>query len=194
MLSTELTLLRPAVPLHPLLSNGNKRNRRTTIVGGAPGTVRSWRNKGARVPQAQRGRPWAWRLGGGDSAGGGAMAAGQPGRVLGGGIWWGLHPEPGVREACQHSTRWVPTSSNQNGREASTSSLLHRPWWFLFYTYTHTGTLPLWQRSARGLPNHFLPGHTTKLHFLAMWLSSSQWNRSASMYVASRPGLGKFLT
>lgn len=86
MLSTELTLLRPAVPPHPLLSNGNKRNRRKIIVGGALGTVGSWRNKGARVPKAQWGHPWAWCLGGGDNAGGGARAAGQLGRVLGVGI------------------------------------------------------------------------------------------------------------
>lgn len=86
MVSTELILLGTAVPPHPPLPSRNSRNRRKTIAGGAPGTVESWRNKGARVPKALWGHPWAWGLGGGDDVGGGARAAGQPGRASGRGV------------------------------------------------------------------------------------------------------------
>lgn len=57
-----------------------------TIAGQVPGTVGSWRNKGEGVPEARGGHPWAWHLGGGDDAGGGARAAGWPGRGSGGGV------------------------------------------------------------------------------------------------------------
>lgn len=70
----------------PLLSSGNRRNRRRTIAGAAPGTVGSWRNKGAEVPEASWGPPWASCLEDGDNAGGDAKVAGQPGRGSGGGV------------------------------------------------------------------------------------------------------------
>lgn len=56
------------------------------MVGGAPGTAGSWRNKRAGGPEIQWGQPWAWHLGGVDNAGGDARAAGQPGRVSGGDV------------------------------------------------------------------------------------------------------------
>ena len=80
--SMGLTTAHP--PSVPLPSSGNSRNRRT-IGTGAPGTVRSWRNKRAEVPEARWVRPWVWCPGGGDDAGGYAGAAGRPGQGSGGG-------------------------------------------------------------------------------------------------------------
>ncbi|CAK7293673.1 hypothetical protein VULLAG_LOCUS3505 [Vulpes lagopus] len=84
MLGTALILLRPHPHCFPV--GENRRNRRRTIAGAAPGTVGSWRNKGVEVLEASWGPPWASCLEDGDNAGGDAKVAGQPGRGSGGGV------------------------------------------------------------------------------------------------------------
>ena len=86
-----------------------------TIGSGAPGTAGSWRSKRAEEPEAQWVGPWAWRLGGEDSANGGAGATGQPGRGSGRGGRGGLHPGPGAERRVSIQPGEFPAALSKTG-------------------------------------------------------------------------------